>query len=280
MSAGLQFSKFGGIEAAAVSDGVLHATYDPFRGITRAEAIKLVGRPDTGVGSVPIQVNAFVAKVGGRIIMIDTGTSDTMGPTLGHVAANLRAGGVDPATVTHVLLTHIHPDHSNGLVDGDNQPMFPNAEVLVHENDAKFWLDREPQAGDGDFVARNVAAARRVLSPYLTRLRRVGNGEVFSGATAYAAHGHTPGHTAWLIQSGRDAVLFWGDTVHVGPIQFAHPNATLIYDLDQQAAAASRARIFDWVATDRIRVAGAHLELPGFGHVVRKGAAYAFEQED
>jgi glyoxylase-like metal-dependent hydrolase (beta-lactamase superfamily II) len=118
-----------------------------------------------------------------------------------------------------------------------------------------------------------------VLTPYLTRLRRVGGGEAFSGVGAYAAHGHTPGHTAWLIQSGRDAVLFWGDTVHVGPIQFAYPGATLIYDLDQQAAAASRARIFDWVASDRIRVAGAHLELPAFGYVVRRGQAYAFERE-
>jgi glyoxylase-like metal-dependent hydrolase (beta-lactamase superfamily II) len=279
MADGLKFSEFGGIEAAAVSDGVLHATYDPFRNISRAEAVKLVGRPDNGVGSVPIQVNAFVAKVDGKTIMIDTGTSSTMGPTLGHVSANLRAGGVDPKTVTHVLLTHIHPDHSNGLVDENNQPVFPNAEVLVHENDAKFWLDREPQAGDGDFVTRNIAAARRVLAPYLTRLRRVTAGEAFSGVTAYPAHGHTPGHTAWLVQSGKDAVLFWGDTVHVGPIQFAHPQATLIYDLDQQAAAASRARLFGWVASDGIRVAGAHLELPGFGYVVRRGAAYAFEGE-
>jgi len=279
MAEGLKFQKFGDIEAAAVSDGVLHASYDPFRGIERAEAIKLVGRPDTGVGSVPIQVSAFVVKVGGKIIMIDTGTSNTMGPTLGHVAANLRAGGIDPAKVTHVLLTHIHPDHSNGLVDDNNLPVFTNAEVLVHENDAKFWLDREPQASDGDFIARNVAAARRVLAPYLTRMRRVTGGEALSGVTAYPAHGHTPGHTTWLIQSGKDAVLFWGDTVHVGPIQFAHPNATLIYDLDQPAAAASRGRVFDWVSSDRIRVAGAHLELPGFGYVARKGAGFAFEAE-
>ena len=65
--------------------------------------------------------------------------------------------------------------------------------------------------------------------------------------------------------------------MHVGPIQFAHPTTTLIYDLDQQAAAASRARVFDWVSTDRIRVAGAHLELPAFGYVTRKDVGFAFE---
>ncbi|MCX7310398.1 MAG: MBL fold metallo-hydrolase, partial [Alphaproteobacteria bacterium] len=240
---------------------------------------RLVGRPDKGVGSVRIQVNAFIAKFGDKLILIDAGCGNTMGPTLGHLAANLRAGGVDPSKVTHVLLTHIHPDHSNGLVDANNQPAFPNAEVLVHENDAKFWLERAPESGDDDFVTRNIAAARRVLAPYLTRLRRVTNGEALPGVSAYLSAGHTPGHTTWLIHAGKDAVLFWGDTVHVGPIQFAHPKTTLIYDLDQQAAAASRARVFDWVSADRIRVAGAHLELPGFGYVTRKGAGFAFESE-
>jgi len=279
MAEGFTFRKFGDIEAAAVSDGVLHATYDPFRGISRAEAVKLVGRPDTGVGSVPIQVNAFIAKLGNKLILIDTGSGNTMGPTLGHVAANLRTGGIDPAKVTHVLLTHIHPDHSNGLADEHGQPVFPNAEVLVHENDAKFWLERTQDAGDNDFIKRNVIAARRVLMPYFTRLRRVTDGEALPGISAYLSAGHTPGHTSWLIQSGKESVLFWGDTVHVGPVQFPHPNATLIYDLDPQAAAASRARVFDWVCADRIRVAGAHLELPGFGYVTRKGAGYAFEEE-
>jgi glyoxylase-like metal-dependent hydrolase (beta-lactamase superfamily II) len=279
MAEGFTFRKFGNIEAAAVSDGVLHASYDPFRGLDRAECVKLVGRPDKGVGSVPIQVNAFIAKFDDKLILIDAGSGNTMGPTLGHLAANLRAGGIDPAKVTHVLLTHIHPDHSNGLVDEHNAPLFPNAEVLVHDNDAKFWLDREPQAADGDFIARNIAAARRVLTPYLTRLRRVTDGEAMPGIAAYLSAGHTPGHTTWLIHSGKESVLFWGDTVHVGPIQFAHPKTTLIYDLDQQAAAASRARVFDWVSSDRIRVAGAHLELPGFGFVTRKGAGFAFEAE-
>lgn len=273
----LTFSTFGDIEAAVVSDGVLNASYDPFRNIERAEAVRLVGRPDTGAGSVPIEVNAFLVRLGTRRILVDSGSGNSMGPTLGRVASNLEAGGIAPASITHVLLTHIHPDHSNGLVDARNVPLFPNAEILVHEADARFWLDSEADARDSDFIARNKTAARRVLTPYRERLRRVTDGEAMPGVSAHLQAGHTPGHTGWLIESGRDAVLFWGDIVHVGPIQLARPEATLMFDLDQTAAAAARKRVLDWVSTDRIRVGGAHLDPAGFGRVVRRGTGYALE---
>ncbi len=275
--AAIAFSKFGDIEAAAVSDGVLHASYDPFRNIDRAEAVRLVGREDKGAGSVPIQVSTFLVKFGGKLILVDAGTGNTMGPTLGKLPENLRAGGIDPASITHVLLTHIHPDHANGLVDEKDQPIFPKAQVYVHEDDAKFWLDREADARDIDFVRRNNSAARRVLGPYLKQLHRVKDGEVLPGISVHLQAGHSPGHAGWLFNAGRESLLFWGDIVHIGPIQFAHPEATLMFDLDQDAAAASRKRVFDWVATDRIRVGGAHLDLPGFGFVVRRGSGYALE---
>lgn len=275
----IAFSKFGAIEAAAVSDGVLHASYDPFRNIERAEAVRLVGREDKGAGSVPIQVSAFLVRFGGNLILVDAGSGNTMGPTLGLLADNLRAGGIDPAKVTHVLLTHIHPDHANGLVDDKDQAIYPNAEIIVHEDDARFWVDRDVDARDTDFIRRNNSHARRVLGPYMKRLRRVKNGDVLPGISIHLQTGHSPGHAGFLIQSGRDQLLFWGDIVHVGAIQFAQPGATLMFDLDQDAAAASRRRVFDWVATDKIRVAGAHLDLPGFGYLARRGSGYAFEPD-
>ncbi len=274
----IAFSRFGDIEAAAVSDGVLHASYDPFRNVERADAVRLVGRPDTGPGSVPIEVRAFLVRFRGKLILVDAGSGNTMGPTLGKLADNLRAGGVDPAQITHVLLTHIHPDHANGLVDADDRPVYPSAEVIVHDDDARFWLDRDADARDTDFMRRNLSAARRVLEPYRARLRRVRDGEALPGISAHLQAGHSPGHTGWLIASGGETLLFWGDIVHVAAIQFPRPDATLMFDLDQSAAAASRARVFDWVASDRIRVAGAHLDGGGFGHVVPRGTGYAFER--
>lgn len=278
MMAVLEFKTFGEIEAAAVSDGIFHTSYDRLRNIDHDKAVQLVGRAGTGASAVHIQVNAFVVKFGGRLILVDAGSGSTLGPTLGKLADNLRLGGIEPSAITHVLLTHLHPDHVNGLVDEADRPIYPNAEILVHEDDARFYFDRAVDARDADFARRSSSAARRVLTPYLQQLRRIKDGEALPGISAHLQAGHSPGHTGWLMQSGRATVLFWGDIVHIGSIQFAHPEVTSTFDLDQNAAADARRRVFDWTATDRIAVAGAHLDLPGFGYVARRGTGYAFEQ--
>jgi glyoxylase-like metal-dependent hydrolase (beta-lactamase superfamily II) len=269
--------KIGDIDVTTVSDGILNATLNNFVGITPAEAERMSGFP--AAGPVPLAVNTFLLTINSKRALIDAGTSSTMGPTLGKVPDNLRAIGVAPETIDFVLLTHIHPDHSNGLVDDAGSASFPNAEIIVSGEDLRFWVEREPQASDNEFRQRNMAAARRAFAPYRERVRAISSGEVLPGVAAHPQPGHTPGHTGWLIASGRDALLIWGDIVHFAGVQFARPDAALTFDLDPEAARRSRARVFDWVATDRIRVAGAHLDLPGFGHVARSGSGYRFEAD-
>jgi glyoxylase-like metal-dependent hydrolase (beta-lactamase superfamily II) len=173
----------------------------------------------------------------------------------------------------------MHPDHSNGLVDAAGNAVYPNAEIVAHETEARFWLDREELATDSERVKRNTAASRRVFSAYRDRLRRVRDGEALPGVAAFMQPGHTPGHTAWLVQSGAESVLFWGDIVHLAAIQIPYPEAGLVFDVDADMARASRRRVFDWVAADRLRVAGAHLDFPGFGTVTRAGSSYRWEAE-
>jgi len=270
--------RVGDIEVTTVSDGVLNATLNNFLGVTPAEAERMSGFP--AAGPVPLAVNAFLLRFDGKHALIDAGTSSTMGPTLGKLPENLRAIGVAPETIDFVLLTHIHPDHSNGLVDDSGEANFPNAEVIVSAHDLRFWVERNPAAGDNEFRQRNMKAARRAFAPYRNRTRPIDGGEPLSGITAHPQPGHTLGHTGYLIASGGDALLLWGDIVHVTGVQFARPDAALTFDLDPDGARASRARVFDWVATDRIRVAGAHLDLPGFGRVVRSGTGYRYQPED
>ncbi|MGB7834506.1 MAG: MBL fold metallo-hydrolase [Xanthobacteraceae bacterium] len=269
--------KVGDIQVTTVSDGILNATLNNFVGVTPAEAERMSGLPADG--PVPLAVNAFLLTFNGKRALIDAGSSSTMGPTLGKLPDNLRAIGVAPEAIDFVLLTHIHPDHSNGLVDEAGGANFPNADVIVNREDLRFWVEREPQASDNEFRQRNMAAARRAFAPYRERVRAVSGGEVLPGITGHPQPGHTPGHTGWLIASGGDALLVWGDIVHVTGVQFARPDAALTFDLDPEAARRSRTRVFDWVASDRIRVAGAHLDLPGFGHVARSGSGYRFEAE-
>ncbi|MFL4968950.1 MAG: MBL fold metallo-hydrolase [Xanthobacteraceae bacterium] len=264
----------GELEIKGLSDGILRTSLDNLIGMDRRRAEDLVGRTENGSFFIP--VNTFLIQRDGNTILIDAGAGNTMQPTLGRLPANLRAAGIDPSAITHVVLTHIHPDHANGLVDDAGAPHYPNAEIIVHEKEAAFWL--APGPGDEpENVRRNRARAKINLTPYGDRLRRIRDGEEILGLTPIPAPGHTPGHTCWRIASGRDALVAWGDLVHFSAIQISHPETAVTYDLDKDLARASRLRLLDMIATDRLAIAGAHVEAPGFGTIVRRNGRYAFE---
>jgi glyoxylase-like metal-dependent hydrolase (beta-lactamase superfamily II) len=227
-------------------------------------------------------VNAFAIHSAGRLAIVDTGSGKYMGETAGWLQSNLDQAGIDPAQIEAVLLTHMHPDHSAGLADPTtNARYFPNAELVVHENEPRHWQDDAAMARGTEREKRlYFQCAREQMAPYRDRFRLFSReGEVFPGVTAMPIPGHTPGHTAYLIASGNDSLLIWGDTVHVPEIQIPRPEVTIAFDTDPAAAAAQRRRVFDRVASERLLVAGMHLHFPGFGYLTRRGEGYAFVPE-
>jgi glyoxylase-like metal-dependent hydrolase (beta-lactamase superfamily II) len=270
-----QSKKVGDIEVTALSDGVLATSLDVVLGMDRAEVRRLAG--STNGDGVHIAVNAFLVKLARKWALIDAGAGNSMGPTLGKLPEQLRAFGVAPEEIAAVFLTHIHPDHSNGLVDDMGRAAFPNAELILHEAEVRFWLDRDEASGETERIRRNIAKAAVATAPYRPRMRGVGEGEAMAGVSAVALPGHTPGHTGWLIASGKQSLLIWGDLVHLASVQVARPDTGLVFDVDPQQAGATRRRMFDRVAADKLTVAGAHMDFPGFGTIVRRGASFAFE---
>src|SRR5262249_45631303 len=187
--------KIGDIEVTALSDGVLAAPLDVVLGMDKAEAERLTGRTQT----VPISVNAFLLKLGPKWALVDVGSGNTMRPTLGKLPDNLRAIGVTPEKIETIFLTHLHPDHSNGLVDDAGQAIYPNAEIVLHEIEARFWLDRDPTTGENERIRRNIAKAAVTTAPYRRRMRPVGEGEALPGVSTVLLAGHTPGPAGWRV---------------------------------------------------------------------------------
>lgn len=264
----------GSLELEPFSDGILKTSLDFLLGMERPQAEELVG--GTADGSLFIPVNNFLFRKNGATVLIDAGAGNTMQPTLGRLPANLKEAGLDPSDITHIVITHIHPDHANGLVDDAGGALYPNAEILVHAQEFDFWM-AENDGSESDKVQRQRVRNRINLKPYLDRVRRMRDGEVVLGCSPMLAPGHSPGHTCWRIGTGRDAFVAWGDLVHFSAIQISHPNAAVTYDLDPDLARQSRLRFLDMIANERLAVGGAHVAAPGVGYLSRKGSGYRFE---
>jgi glyoxylase-like metal-dependent hydrolase (beta-lactamase superfamily II) len=124
------------------------------------------------------------------------------------------------------------------------------------------------------------AAAAATAAAYGDRVQPFADGaEVLPGITAVALPGHTPGHTGYRLASGDASLLIFGDAANHSVVQFTHPDAAFVFDVDAETANATRARLFDMLATDRILAAGTHMPFPGVGHVARAGDAYAWTPE-
>ncbi|MCZ7659751.1 MAG: MBL fold metallo-hydrolase [Xanthobacteraceae bacterium] len=271
---GIYHHRIGDILVTALSDGYLDVPLDAIRNFPVDQARDVLTANCRPVAP-RCSVNAFLVRSGGRLALIETGSGNTMGPTLGWLPKNLRRLGIDPAKIETVLLTHMHPDHSNGLTDDAGAPLFPECELVLHEEEVAHWHDDARMARVPERQAvRYFQGARIQFAPYRDRARLFRSGEVLPGITAMPIPGHTPGHTAYLISSGSESLLVWGDVVHFPDLQIPHPEACMEFDSDSAAAAATRRRVFDMVATDRLLIVGPHLHFPAFSYLVRDAGGY------
>ncbi len=266
--------RIGQLEIACFSDGEARTNVDFAIGLTRDEAEGLVGPTDDGWTFIP--VNNFLFRRDDALILLDAGTGSGNQPTLGHLPQNLRNGGVDPADVTHILLTHLHSDHANGLIDAAGQAVYAHAQILLHEAEHAFWTGAAPPDENAKMAASR-ECNRRNLAAYADRIRIVRDGETWRGCTPVLSAGHTAGHTCWRIETGGEVLLAWGDTVHFAAIQVPRPDIAVTYDRDPAQARQARLAMLELVSHNPMMVAGSHLPAPGIGRIVATSAGYHFE---
>lgn len=281
---GVYRRRIGDIVVTAISDGFVEGSISILKNISPEDATELLAAQFQRAQQRRIAVNTFVIHSAGKIALIETGCGTYMQDTSGKLLANLAAAGIQPSDIDAVILTHMHPDHSAGLTNRETgKPFFENAELVVHEAEPKHWFDDGNLARATEREKRlYFQCAREQIKPYMADRMRTfsGGGEVFPGVTAIPRTGHTPGHTTYLIESGSDQLLIWGDTVHVPELQTARPEVCVAFDTDPIQAEASRRAVFDMASTDRLLVTGMHLYFPGFSHLAKQGAGYRLFPEE
>ncbi len=237
--------------------------------------------------STPAAGTAYLVRLNGVTVLVDAGAGETFD---GRVYEALAKAGVAPEQIDHVLLTHLHLDHVGGLIH-KGEPVFPHADVWLTEAEHAFWHDDAataelakrlaPNLG-AEFMPTHVKIACEALAAYSGKLKFFsgdGEQEFLPGITAVPLHGHTPGHCGYVFGDGREKFFIFGDAVHVAAVQFALPEAGMIFDWDAGMAVASRRKAFAMAADSGCVLGGMHLPFPGMGTLRRDGGDGGFRFE-
>jgi glyoxylase-like metal-dependent hydrolase (beta-lactamase superfamily II) len=269
--------KVGDIVVTAVSDGYIALPLGALQGISPEAMADLFAKAHKDPNGFQAAVNAYLVQSGDEHWLIDAGTGNVFGPTLGDVPKVLAALGVQPSQISKLIVTHMHGDHIGGAL-ADGAALYPNAELVVTAADHGFWASRDIQAQAPENFRGGFDLAIGVFDAYGDRLRLVkGEADLAPGLTARPLPGHTVGHQGVMIDSGNDSLLIWGDVVHVAPVQMVRPEVTIGFDTDQDMAAKTRADVFASLAGTGQKIAGMHMPFPGVGYVEKAGDGYRFE---
>jgi len=224
-------------------------------------------------------LNVLVVRSRGRTILIDAGLGfdpDLHLPRAGQLAKRLEAAGIDLASVTDVVLTHMHMDHIGGLlVDGVKDRLHPDLQIHVAAAEVKFWEspDFSHTAMPPGFPDALRSAATRFTKEYRSQLRTFEEEhEVAPGVVVCRTGGHTPGHSVVRLASGGDRLTFAGDAIF--PVGFDHPEWHNGFEHDPEESARVRVRLLREVAATGELLVATHLPFPSVGLVAVAGDAF------
>jgi glyoxylase-like metal-dependent hydrolase (beta-lactamase superfamily II) len=272
--------RVGEIDVLVLSDGVLTLPGDML-GHNADPAVRTAWLEDKFLPPDMLEwaLNVVVVRSGGRTVLIDAGLGadpDLNLPRAGQTVQRLEAAGIDLASVTDLVLTHLHMDHIGGLlVDGVRDRLRPDLRIHLAAAEAAFWESPDfsrvsMPSGFPDALRRT---AKRFLNEYGSQLRPFESEyEVAPGVLARRTGGHTPGHSVVRLASGGDRLTFAGDAVF--QVGFDHPDWHNGFEHDPEEAARVRVDLLRELAANREALVATHLSFPSVCHVSVAGDAF------
>jgi glyoxylase-like metal-dependent hydrolase (beta-lactamase superfamily II) len=275
--------KVGTIECTSINDGArTFPLPDTFvKNVKKEEVLAATEAAYMPKGMVTVPFNPQLVNTGGKLVLIDCGSGtaaheQTKG-AVGRLMQNLVAAGVDPKSIDIVVMSHLHPDHTNGIRAADGSMAFPNAEIKVPAKDWEFWMSEEnaAKAQSNEMMKGYFANVKKIYAGIESKVTKYDWGkEVAPGITSIAVAGHTPGHTAFAVASGGSKVLIQSDVTNIPELFLRNPDWHVAFDTDPVAAQETRHKFYDMAAAEKATVVGFHFAFPSIGHVEKDGTKY------
>jgi glyoxylase-like metal-dependent hydrolase (beta-lactamase superfamily II) len=275
-----QSFKIGSYRAVALKDGAIEMPVDG-KSFVLGQSNEAVGAVLKGGGApadhFEFSIQPLLVHAGKHVLLFDTGVGNWYGDIGGKLPDSLKAAGEKPASVTDIFISHVHGDHIGGLITPSGALAFPNATIHMSAPEWK-WLSSLTEDQAKNMAIQHVASFVSTIKPKVVAFEPGAN--LLPGIVkAVELKGHTPGHSGYLIGTGPDSVLVFGDAMHSSLVSVGKPAWEVAFDSDQQLGSATRVTLVSDSAASAQRLYSEHFPFPGIGKIVKTPSGTRWQPE-
>ena len=220
--------------------------------------------------------NLVVIEVEEQQLLVDVGSGTRFIGNTGKLFDNLSKANINPESITHVFLTHAHPDHILGIRDDFDEAIFPDAKFMISEKEYNWWTKKNRVNEVEETFVQMVLWAQNSLNA-LPEISLFNNEKkILPGVTAFDTSGHSPGHSSILVESEGSKLIIGGDVIINPYTTLKNPDFIPENDMDPVQAQKTRLEILDLITREKVAFLGYHFPFPGVGHIIKNENSYEF----